>query len=183
MAVMMLGGAINATRLYTFLTRLLQRLWPRQYHFDQANRDALMKSIKTIALAASLALSGMLPPLIHAHDAAYLDTQAAPHGGQLRMAGASHFELVVVKDSKTAKDNAIVVYVTDHVGTRIPTAGAFGSVTLLSGKSKVSAALNPDGDNKLTGRATYASAPDLMAVVTVRLAGVTARLALVKPSV
>ncbi len=29
-----------------------------------------------------------------AHDDAYLDTVKAPHGGQLRMAGVHHFELV-----------------------------------------------------------------------------------------
>lgn len=131
----------------------------------------MMKAIKTLTLASGLALGLALAPLAHAHDDAYLDTLTAPHGGQLRMAGSSHYELVVVKDSKAAKDNTIVVYVTDHAGTKIPTAGASGSVTLLSGKTKVSAALAPDGDNKLTGHAVYASASDLKAVVKVKLAG------------
>ncbi|MDE2402718.1 MAG: hypothetical protein KGL90_13750 [Burkholderiales bacterium] len=130
-----------------------------------------MKAIKTLALAASLTLGVALAPLAHAHDDAYLDTLTAPHGGQLRMAGSSHYELVVVKDSKAAKDNAIVVYVTDHAGTKIPTAGATGSVTLLSGKTKVNAALTPDGDNKLMGHAVYVSEPDMKAVVKIKLAG------------
>ncbi|MDC8786114.1 hypothetical protein [Roseateles koreensis] len=128
-----------------------------------------MKTIKTLALAAGLILG--LTPLSHAHDDAYLDTQTAPHGGQLRMAAGSHYELVVVKDSTGAKDKPLVIYVTDHAGTKIPTAGASGSITLLSGKTKVSAALTPDGDNKLTGHAVYASTPDLKAVVKVKLAG------------
>ena len=130
-----------------------------------------MKTNKALSLAASLTLSVVLAPLAHAHDDAYLDTLRAPHGGQLRMAGASHCELVVVKDSAQAKDNTIVVYVTDHAGTKTPTAGATGSVTLLSGKTKVTAALTPAGDNKLTGHAVYASAPDLKAVVRLKLVG------------
>lgn len=131
----------------------------------------MMKAIKPLTLAAGLALGLALAPMAQAHDDAYLDTLTAPHGGQLRMAGSSHYELVVVKDSKAAKDNAIVVYVTDHAGTKIPTAGATGSVTLLSGKTKVNSALTPDGDNKLTGHAVYASEPDLKAVVKVKLTG------------
>ena len=57
------------------------------------------------------------------------------------------------------------VYVTDHGGTKIPTAGATGTVTLLAGKTKVVSALKPDGDNRLTGHASYASTPDMKAVV------------------
>ncbi|MES2091726.1 MAG: hypothetical protein V4532_17380, partial [Pseudomonadota bacterium] len=68
-----------------------------------------MKAIKTLTLSAGLALGLALAPMAQAHDDAYLDTLTAPHGGQLRMAGSSHYELVVVKDSKAAKDNAIVV--------------------------------------------------------------------------
>jgi hypothetical protein len=61
-------------------------------------------------------------PALLAHTDEYLDTQKAPNGGQLRMAGVYHFELVVAKDSKEAKDNAVVVYVTDHAGAKIATA-------------------------------------------------------------
>jgi hypothetical protein len=130
-----------------------------------------MKAIKTLALAAGLTLGVLLAPLAHAHSEHDLDMMTAPHGGQLRMAGASHYELVLVKDSKAAKDNAIAVYVTDHAGTKTPTAGASGSITLLSGKAKVNAVLTPDGDNKLTGHAIYASEPDLKAVVKIKLTG------------
>ncbi|MDI1261119.1 hypothetical protein [Aquabacterium sp.] len=130
-----------------------------------------MKAFKSLSIAAGVALSFALVPMANAHDDATLDAVKAPHGGQLRMAGASHYELVVVKGSKTATDNAIVVYVTDHAGTKIPTAGASGSVTLLAGKTKVSSVLTPDGDNKLAGHAVYASTPDMKAVVKIKLAG------------
>lgn len=131
----------------------------------------MMNPFKTIALVAGFVFGAALSPLAQAHDDAQMEKMVAPHGGQLRMAGGSHLELVVIKDSKGAKDNPIVVYVTDHAGTKIPTVGASASVTLLSGKTKVSAALVPDGDNKLTGHAVYASASDLKAVVKVKLAG------------
>ena len=130
-----------------------------------------MKSIKTWAWAVGISIGLALASVAQAHDDAYLDTLTAPHGGQLRMAGANHYELVVVKDSKAVKDNPVVVYVTDHAGTKIPVAGASGSVTLLAGKTKVSVALKSDGDNKLSGRGVYASTPDLKAVVKIKLTG------------
>lgn len=132
-----------------------------------------------IAAAAGLfALSG---GTVLAHTDEYLDTQQAPNGGQLRMAGVYHFELVVAKDSKEAKDNPVVVYVTDHAGTKVPTAGAKGTVTILSGKAKATVNLAPDGDNRLKGSGTYASTPDMRAVVSVTLAGKAAEQARFTP--
>ena len=106
-----------------------------------------------------------------AHDDAYLDTQKAPNGGQLRMAGPNHYELVLAKDAGEVKENPVVVYVTDHAGQRIPTAGAAGTATILAGKLKAAATLKPDGDNRMKGVAKYASTPDTKAVVSITLAG------------
>ena len=106
-----------------------------------------------------------------AHDDAYLDTQKAPNGGQLRMAGPYHYELVLAKDAGEVKENPVVVYVTDHAGQRIPTAGAAGTATILAGKLKAAATLKPDGDNRMKGVAKYASTPDTKAVVSITLAG------------
>ncbi|MBI5924748.1 MAG: hypothetical protein HY836_04045 [Aquabacterium sp.] len=116
-----------------------------------------------------------------AHDDAYLDTVKAPHGGQLRMAGPVHLELVLVKTPLEARDKAIAVYVTDHAGKPQTTAGASGTITILSGKTKVSVALKPDGDNKLSAQATYASTPDLKAIVSVTMAGQPAQQARFTP--
>ena len=127
----------------------------------------LRKTLITVAAFAGLfAASG-----VYAHTDEYLDTQATPHGGQLRMASIYHFELVVAKDSQQAKDNPVVVYVTDHAGAKVSTAGAKGTVTMLAGKSKTTVNLSPDGDNALKGSGNYASTPDLKAVVSVTLAG------------
>ncbi len=115
-------------------------------------------SLLILALAAFPAL---------AHDDATLDKMAAPHGGQIRMAGAWHFELVVVKNSKEARDNPVLVYLTDHGDKKQPSQGYKGTVTLLSPQGKAVATLVPDGENRLRGSASYASNPDLKAVVSI----------------
>lgn len=122
-----------------------------------------MKRFLILALAACSSLA-------FAHDDATLDRMSAPNGGQLRMAGPYHFELVLAKDSKEAKDNAVAVYLTDHGNNKIPTAGMSGSATLLSGKSKITVPLAPAGGNKLAGTGRYASDPQLKAVVALTFA-------------
>ncbi|MBX3646863.1 MAG: hypothetical protein KIT42_08785 [Rhodocyclaceae bacterium] len=127
-----------------------------------------MKRIKSIAvlLGLTFAAGGVL-----AHDDAYLDTQKAPNGGQLRMAGPNHYELVVVRDSKEAKENAVVVFVTDHAGQKVLTVGASGTATILAGKLKATSSLKPDGDNRMKGFAKYASTSDMKVVVSITLSG------------
>lgn len=126
-------------------------------------------SISALVLGGLLAAGSAL-----AHDDAYLDTQKAPHGGQLRMAGVYHFELVVDRTSPEAKEKPVSVYLTDHAGQKIPAAGATGSATLLSGKTRTTVTLTPDGDNLLKGLGKYASTPDLKAIVSITPAGKTA---------
>lgn len=126
-----------------------------------------MKPVKTLVFAAAM-LTGTVAL---GHTDEYLDTLQAPHGGQLRMAGIYHFELVVVKDSEKPKNNPVVVYVTDHAGTKISTVGAGGTATLLAGRHKAAARLVPDGDNRLKGAANYASTPDMKVVVSVAMPG------------
>ena len=123
-------------------------------------------SITALVLGALLAAGSAL-----AHDDAYLDTQKAPHGGQLRMAGIYHFELVVDRSSPEAKEKSVSVYLTDHAGQKISAAGATGSATLLSGKTRTTVTLTPDGDNRLKGLGNYASTPDLKAIVSITPAG------------
>ena len=127
-----------------------------------------MKRIASIAVLAGLTFAA---GAALAHDDAYLDTQKAPNGGQLRMAGPNHYELVLVKDAKEVRENPVVVYVTDHAGQKIPTAGAAGTATILAGKLKAAATLKPDGDNRMKGVAKYASTPDTKVVVSITLAG------------
>ncbi|MDP2136099.1 MAG: hypothetical protein Q8J99_21065, partial [Sulfuritalea sp.] len=124
-------------------------------------------TLKSLILAVAALTAAMAAPVALAHSDEVLDTQKAPNGGQLRMAGIYHFELVVVRDSKEAKDNPVVVFVTDHAGAKVPTVGAGGTATILAGKQKASVKLVPDGDNRLKGVGKYASTPDMKAVVSV----------------
>lgn len=131
-----------------------------------------MRSISKLAATLLAALVLATPfTLVLAHDDATLDTIKAPNGGQLRMAGIYHFELVLVKNSREVKENPVLVFVTDHAGAKIATAGASGTATLLAGKLKASVTLVSDGDNRLKGVAKYASSPDMKAVVAITLPG------------
>jgi hypothetical protein len=136
---------------------------------------------KALFLIAAASTFGLASPALLAHTDDVLDTQKAPNGGQLRMAGVYHYELVVAKDSKDAKDNAVVVYVTDHAGTKVPTGGATGTATILAGKTKATATLAPDGDNRLKGMAKYLSAPDMKVVVSITFPGKAAEQARFTP--
>ena len=120
-----------------------------------------MKFIQTLLLVATAVAASAA----FAHADEVHDTQKASNGGQLRMAGAYHFELLA-KDGET-----VTVFVTDHAGAKIPTAGATGAATVLSGKSKAMLALKPDGDNRLKGVGKYVPAPDMKVVVSITLSG------------
>jgi Cu/Ag efflux protein CusF len=108
---------------------------------------------------------------VRAHVDAYLATLKAPNGGQLRMTGPYHYELVVARDSRTVKEQAVVVYVSNHAFEKVATAGAQGTVNLRAGLINATVTLSPDGDNRMKGFAKYAATHDLQALVSIALAG------------
>lgn len=118
------------------------------------------KLIATLLLGASLTLS--LPTWAHTND--YLDTLAAPHGGQLRMAGPYHLELV-------AKDKELVLYVTDHGDNPIATEGGVSKATVQIGtaKARTTVKLEPAGDNVFRGSGEFTLKPQSVIVVFVKL--------------
>ncbi len=136
---------------------------------------------KTLLLIAAVSAVGLASPALLAHTDAVLGTQKGPNGGQLRAAGPYHFELVVAKDSKEVKDNPVIVHVTDHAGAKVPSGGASGTATILSGKTKGATTLVPDGDNRLKGMAKYRSTPDMKAVVSIIFPGKAAEQARFTP--
>ncbi len=140
-----------------------------------------MQQMKTLLLVAATSALMLASQSVLAHSDEYLDTQKAPNGGQLRMAGAYHFELVVDRDSKEVKDNSLVVHVTDHAGAKVSTAGASGTATILSGKTKVTTSLVPDGDNRMKGSVSYAATPGMKVVLSVTLPGKSAEQARFTP--
>ena len=134
--------------------------------------------IPNLILSAALLFAGNGA---FAHDDATLDQMKAPNGGQLRMAGPYHFELLVDKTNKEAKDSPVTVYLTDHGDKKIPAAGATGTATILAAKSKITVPLAPSGDNKLTGVGSYASDPQMKVVVSVTFASAKAEQARFTP--
>jgi len=115
---------------------------------------------------AALILSLLGSQLAWSHSDEYLDTRATPHGGQLRMAGPYHFELL-------AKPNELTLYLSDHAGAKISAKGATATATVLSGKSKATVKLQPSGENELKGSGQFGLAPDMKVVVSVTLPGKT----------
>lgn len=105
-----------------------------------------------------------------AHDDAYLDQLTGPNGGQLRVAGLNHFELVVSPPpGAPASEQPVAVYLTDHADQPTASAGFSGRAVILANRERVDVSLLPDGDNRLSGQARFAHDPDMVVVVTLTL--------------
>ena len=119
---------------------------------------------KSMAVLAAATLTVSLSAWAHTDE--YLATVATPHGGQLRMAGPYHLELV-------ARDKEVVVYVTDHGDKEIGTEGGVAKATLQIGKAKTrtSVELAPAGGNTLKGSGDFVVKPETVIVVFVKLPG------------
>lgn len=120
-----------------------------------------------VLLAMMLAVG---PVLALAHSDAELDARQTAHGGQLRMAGGLHLELVLARDGDAAQPRPVTVHVGNHADEPLPVAGGQATVTLLAPKmTPVRVELTPDGPSRLSGRAVYPDDPALKAVVRISL--------------
>jgi hypothetical protein len=99
-----------------------------------------------------------------AHTEEFFDSRQSPHGGQMRMTGPYHLELVV-------KDNEIGVYVMDHADKELSVNGGSGKATIQDGKTKtkISVKLEPAGDNLLKGSGNFSITPETVITVFVEL--------------
>ena len=124
-----------------------------------------MNASRAITLLAAVLLAGT-SMFAGAHDEAYFDSKESAHGGQTRMAGPYHLELVT-------KDNEIVLYVMDHADRALSTAGGGGKATVQigKGKDKTSVKLEPAGENMLKGAGGFAASPEIVVTVFVDLPG------------
>lgn len=111
---------------------------------------SMIHLLKVLGLVAAVGFAGNAA----AHNDATLATMTAPHGGQLKVAGGWHLELIE-KKGETADANILIVYVTDHDGKAIPTSGFKGSATILAGKDKQNVVFAADGENRLKATANY----------------------------
>jgi hypothetical protein len=118
---------------------------------------------KTV-VAILLGMAITLPTWAHTDD--YLDTLTTAHGGQLRMAGPYHLELV-------AKDKELVLYVTDHGDNPVKTDNGTAKATIRIGKGRAvtTVKLEPAGENQMKGLGEFTLKPASVIVVFVKLAG------------
>lgn len=123
-----------------------------------------MKLLKTTLFAAALLVAGYA----FAHSDEYLDSQASPHDGQIRMTDNFHLELVV-------KDKELTVYVMNHSNEAQPSDGMQATATVLSGDAKTEVKLEPTGDNVLKGTGDFKTSDDMKVVLSVTPAPQTAR--------
>lgn len=124
-----------------------------------------MKKLFYNASVFLLFLIMALPDLAWAHSDEYLDTIEAPHGGQLRMAGPFHLELV-------AKEGELQLYVTDHMDKEISTKGGSGKANIISENGeKISINLTPFMGNLMKGKGDFKLTPETVVSVFVALEG------------
>lgn len=131
-------------------------------------------SIPTFCKRLSMSLllcSAVLATPVFAHSDEYLDTVPGKHGGQLRMAGPWHFELVLDKQADGSKAMPVTLYLTDHGDQPIATQGAVSKVTIISQNKPVQVTLTAKAPNLLVGEAVYKAEPELKAVVQLTLNG------------
>ncbi|MGG7055441.1 hypothetical protein [Nitrosomonas sp. ANs5] len=122
--------------------------------------------MKNFLLAAIfLGMATAIPNIALGHTDEYLATVDAPHGGQLRMAGPFHLELV-------AKDGELELYVTDHMDNEIPTAGGSGKANVFDETGeRLSVPLTPVFGNLMKGAGEFRITPETVVSVFVVLEG------------
>ncbi len=116
----------------------------------------------------------MLSPHVWSHTDEYFDSVEAPHGGQMRMAGPYHLEIV-------AKDKEVVLYVTDHANSKINVEGGISKAIFQTGKTKTTVKLEPACENMFKATGDFLVAPETKIVVFVRLPGQEAQAARFAP--
>jgi hypothetical protein len=90
-----------------------------------------------------------------------------PHGGEVEDAtpGPIHIETVV-------KGTTVTVYLADENDKALPVTGATGTVIVLANQKKFSIPLAPTDAGMLTGTGSFASDPNMKALVTLTVSGV-----------
>ena len=116
------------------------------------------KTIGGMILVSLLVVS----PLAWAHTDEFFESVEAPHGGQLRMTGPFHLELV-------AKEVELTVYVTDHADTKISVDGGLAKATVETGQTRTQVHLHPVGNNILKGSGVFSLTPNTVVIVFVKL--------------
>ena len=128
------------------------------------NAVALNKAIRSLLLSSSLLLAASVT---YAHEDA---PQAPQHGGLVTEAASGHIAEL------SLAGGMLMVYLRDHAGAPIDSAGAQGEVTLLHGSTKQVLPLAPSGANSLMAQGAYQAVAGSKAVLKLSLPGKSAEL-------
>ena len=114
------------------------------------------------ALALLLALA-VAPAL--AHDPETLDQMPSPNGGQVRMAGPYHLELVL-------EPRRVTLHVMDHANREVPVAGGRATATFTTSDDETETVeLAPTGESTLGRAGEFPAAPGMRVEVTIAIPG------------
>ena len=140
---------------------------------EQGDESRMNKLVPCLVCSALLASAGSA----WAHTDEYFESVQAPHGGQLRMTGPYHMELV-------AKSGELTVYVTDHADNPISVDGGLAKANIENGSTKTQVNLHPVGSNVLGGSGIFSLTPSTVVIVFMKLPnqdGYAARFMPLKP--
>lgn len=113
-----------------------------------------------IALTVGLALVSASP--VWAHSPEFFDSRPSAHGGQTRMAGPYHIELVTT-------EGEIAIHVTDHIERPISTEGGEAKAVVKNGKTRTEIALTPAEKNVMAGNGNFVLDKNTEVIVFVKL--------------
>ncbi|SDZ13253.1 hypothetical protein [Nitrosomonas sp. Nm58] len=119
---------------------------------------------RLIVTSVLLSAMVMMSHFALAHTDEYLATVKAPHGGQLRVAGPFHLELV-------AKDGELTLYITDHGDKPVSTSGGQGKANIQVGKDgeRKSVTLEPVYANIMKGKGDFQITPETSVAVFIAI--------------
>jgi hypothetical protein len=118
------------------------------------------------AITATILL-GMIFATVSAHDPATLDSLPSAHGGQVRMAGPFHVELVVLGQEAAQTERLVLVYVQNHMFKDVSSAGLKGIARFMNGHRVTTVNLIPIETNGFSGRGAFDVNPSVTAEVSI----------------
>jgi hypothetical protein len=118
-----------------------------------------MRFALALALAFALAATAAL-----AHDPQTLDRMPSPHGGQVRMAGPYHLELVL-------EPRQVTLHVMDHANREIAVAGGRATATFTASDESETVELLPTGRSTLGRAGEFPATPGVRVEVTIAIPG------------
>jgi hypothetical protein len=119
------------------------------------------------AVVATMLLLGMTLAPVHAHDPAALDSLPSVHGGQVRMAGPFHVELVILGREAAQTDRLVLVYLQDHMFEDVSSDGLKGIARFLDGQRVTTVSLIPIEANGFSGRGAFDINPSVTAEISI----------------